>query len=468
MSKWRSVQRGGDRGCLIYLCGPGADADRDGIGDLDEAIAAALPGVSIAATSESGYGALLADVDAGLKACGATTCDALAGFSAGCQGVRQHLQRGLAPSVSILVDGTSGPWPLPTRCPELAIWESLAAEAARGERTLVMTATLQRYTQRLSKARDGHHPFAATSTVLARALGWPEAEALPALNRPMDVYPGNPVLELHRGRLHALLYPGTDCDAKAHSAQLVHVLPALLRQYAAPALGLGIPEHRWDLGGRLAQLADELTDWAGATWDALSTDGAGGSVLPSAVEHAHGYRCSVAELIADARAIGTYHPRGSGYRPKVGDLLCSARGGGDPERGGSGHVERVSVAKRDAVGLDVLISIGGNEAGDTWVEAAFDLSQPSYRGCIEVPEEIGRRAVEIAREELRAGVREIPGARHHERIQEYHAGARLGGTPRAGMPGHETEGVAVLGKKAPDEVPWCASSASWCAYRASM
>lgn len=172
----------------------------------------------------------------------------------------------------------------------------------------------------------------------------------------------------------------------------------------------------------------------------------------------HGYRCSVAEQIADARILGTWHDVSSGYVPQVGDLACSRRAGGDPRTGGLGHVERVSRIVNRADGGAVW-SIGGNE-NDGYVEAPLDLR--NVIGWIEYPPALGARCVELARLELAAGVRERPGAASHPRIQEYHAGARRGGGPRAGMPGYEREGVAVLGPKAEDSVAWCASSASWC------
>lgn len=193
--------------------------------------------------------------------------------------------------------------------------------------------------------------------------------------------------------------------------------------------------------------------------EAVATDGAG---VAAPVElPPHGWRCSVAELYRDALALGTWRPAGSGYVPRVGDLLISARGGGDPTKGGTGHVERVVVAHPR-----FPETCGGNE-GDTWRRAAdVDLQGPAYRGAIEYPPGLGARAVEVTLAEAAAGIRERPGPLAHPRIQAYHAGARRGGSPRAGMPGHEGEGVAVLGAAASDEVAWCASGASSCCYEA--
>lgn len=177
----------------------------------------------------------------------------------------------------------------------------------------------------------------------------------------------------------------------------------------------------------------------------------------------HGYRCSVAELVADAVALGTWRPASSGYKPKRGDLVISARSGEDPTTGGRGHVERALEDLLD--GAHELITIGGNE-NNTWIVAPYDLRSKDFRGCIEVDRRIGEKAIAFAQAELDAGVREFPGAKHHPRILMYHKGARRKGTRLAGMPGHEGEGFATLLGMATDEIPWCASSASWCTFQA--
>lgn len=146
------------------------------------------------------------------------------------------------------------------------------------------------------------------------------------------------------------------------------------------------------------------------------------------------------------------------------DLVGLTGAGGDPTRGGPGHVERATGAFWPTdVSLDARpTTIGGNE-GNRWVEATLDLRGPDVRGVIRVDPTIGLPAVARARAELSAGVAERPGASHHPQIQAYHAGARRGGSPLAGTPGHEGEGMQVL-PRASDETAWCASGASWCAY----
>ncbi len=175
----------------------------------------------------------------------------------------------------------------------------------------------------------------------------------------------------------------------------------------------------------------------------------------------HGYRAAVWELIEDAKAIGTWRPRGSGYRPKRGDLLCSARAGQDPEKRGSGHVE--VVVEPSGPLREHPLTLGGNEMNEL-VEDDFDLSQRDYRGCIERGE-VGRHALEVALVEYARGdVKEIAGPLHNNRIQSYLAGCRRGGSPLAGMPGHEHEGGVTLGPSPADEIAWCAAFACWCTY----
>lgn len=89
----------------------------------------------------------------------------------------------------------------------------------------------------------------------------------------------------------------------------------------------------------------------------------------------------------------------------------------------------------------------------------------SLGGHILAPRSLGLRALDVAREEHRRGVRELPGPKHSPDIQRYHAGARRGGTHTAGM-GDDRSGVVVLGPTAADETEWCASSASWCTAQA--
>ena len=95
----------------------------------------------------------------------------------------------------------------------------------------------------------------------------------------------------------------------------------------------------------------------------------------------HGYRCSVAELVADARARGTWLSDDGDTLPAPGDLAIWTRAGGDPRRGGTGHVSRVeSYDQRDGT----IVTIGGNE-GDEVRRATHRLDEESLVGWIAYP-----------------------------------------------------------------------------------
>jgi hypothetical protein len=439
-AKFRIVQKSKNGlACAIYLASPGLDLDRDGVGDLDELFAAALPGFGIVATVSSGLNDTPSDLEKAWRATKAERLDTLAGFSGGCQGVRNHLLRGLDVRCVVLADGAHSEWP--TLNPlHIGLWRELGHKARAGERVLVATSTAQRYTQRIPK------PFAAVSTVLAEALGIPELGTYKPERAPLAAYPGGAVVELHSGGLHVYGFPGTDCDRDAHIAQLTKVLPELLARHAAPdtsdkALG--------GLFGNLLEAAKRVNSKLLESVAAKLRDG---------LDLSHGARAAVSELVADAVKLKRYHRKGSGYLPKLGDLVISARAGGNPERGGQGHVEIVSDVGES------ITTIGGNEA-NRWVEAIFEPGA-DFLGYIETDKLVGSLVVDIAREQIVEGVAEVPGPAANARIQAYHARTRRGGSELAGMPGHESEGRPTLGEGASDEIPWCASGASWCVYEA--
>lgn len=419
MTRFRCVQKSREGlGAVIYLQGSGADLDRDGIGDLDEAIAAALPGVGIASTGESGLHDTGADLDAALRLVGATSLDLLAGFSAGCQGVRNHLLRGRDPRSVVVIDGTHSSWPKLEPL-HIGLWRERANKARSGGHQFVATCTAQRYTQRLAK------PFAATSTVLAESLGLPEFGSYIPAAKPLPVHPGEPMRH-SAGNLHALAYPGTDCDARAHAAQLTHVLPQLLASVVAPYL-LGTPDRSSVLHSA-GQALGEIRDWLGAAGQLaidLANAAAAAEQEPAELHLSRALeevgqkeipgpksnprideylavclrrgkllglrgddqfswcaafaswcglppgmtpRAAVSELVADSRKLGLW--RDAGHVPKPGDLAIYARAGGDPRKGGLGHVNRVIDVE------DVFFrAVGGNEA-DSVRLSQRPLSEP--------------------------------------------------------------------------------------------
>lgn len=378
-----------------------------------------LPSAMVVEMSGSKEPVTRAQIDALLRTRGATMGElALIGFSAGCHGVRNALDT--QPNLVLAIDGTHGSIPQPGGMP-IQPWQDVVDRARRGACTFVASCSNNTYVEKL---RPPHGPYLATVTVLRQITGWDIPE--PADDRPYI---------RHEWNVAVYSYRSSDADAAAHRFQIQVVAPELVRQWLS---------LRWASSAAPVPVP--------------------GTKAPKSVP-VHGWRCSVAELVADARATGAWHPKGDEYEPQQGDLLVSARSGGDPTKGGTGHVEIVSSGSRDALGTIWPRTIGGNE-NNTWVEAPYDLDSMAYCGCI-ARGALGLLALEFARVELAMRVAEVPGASHNPRIQEYHAGARRGGTATAGMPGRESEGVAVLGAHAADEVAWCASAASWCLAQAA-
>lgn len=375
---------------------------------------------------------------------------ALIGWSAGCHGVRDVLDE-LYPDVVIALDGTHGSIPQPGNMP-IDPWRKLAGMARRKETLWISSHIFQTYTERLKITDTNKTPaFLCTATVMRDVTGWPLPEP-----------PGEAPFVRRDGDLVVYSWASGDCDGAAHTRQVRDVGPMLVRDWIAPRwLGdAAPPASPATLYGLIASSADGWATPAG---------GSGGAPTPPAAPPAtgpgHGWRCSVYELTQDGKSRGRWRSAGDvragRYRPRVGDLIVSARAGQEPEVGGAGHVERVTRWADDGT----MWTIGGNES-NTWVEAPYDIANTLFRGVLEVDPEIGEHAVGFARAELRAKVHETAGPAATTRIQEYHAGARRGGSPLAGMPGHEGEGDATLGEHASDEIPWCASSACWCEYQA--
>lgn len=372
-----------------------------------------LPSAMIVEMSGSKEPVTRTQIEALVRADGATLGElGSIGFSAGCHGVRNALE--MRPDFIIPVDGTHGSIPQPGGMP-IAPWQAAVDRARRGECSFVSSCSNNTYVEKL---RPPNGPYYATVSVLRKITGWD-------LPEPTDDRPHIRIED----RLAVYSYRSADADAAAHRFQIQVVAPELVRQWLS-------------------------LRWASSAPAVVTPKPLGPLLL------AHGYRCAVSELVDDARATGTWHPAGDGYEPQSGDLLVSGRSGGDPTKGGQGHVEIVKHARRTSFVHMPAVTIGGNES-NTWVQDAFDLGSRDYKGCIERGA-LGRLALELARVELDMKIAEISGSRHNPRIQEYHAGARRKGSALAGMPGHLSEGGIVLGENAPDEIAWCASSASWC------
>lgn len=363
---------------------------------------------------------------------------ALVGWSAGCHGVRDNLATVL-PEVVIALDGTHGSIPQPGGMP-LEPWRKLVGLARTGQTLFVASHIFNTYVEQL---RPPQGPYLSTVTALRQLTGWELPEPV-----------GDAPFVRRDGDLVVYSWRSTSCDAPAHAHQVTHVGPMLIRDWLCPRWGVEIPTSAETLAGLLHSPSDAPPDTEPTPETRPRSEapaGQGGAF-------SHGYRCGVAELKADAIGLGRWHPKVDvllgHYTLKDGDLILSTRTGGM-------HVERVV-----GVGPGKPTTIGGNE-NNQWVVDTYDLGQPAFDGVIEVDVELGARAVAVAIEEHRAGIRETPGTKATARISEYHAGARRGGSHVAGMPGHESEGVSTLGSKASDAIAWCASAASYCAYQAA-
>ncbi len=227
---------------------------------------------------------------------------------------------------------------------------------------------------------DQHHDY-ATTTVLARdrAPVLTDADETPV----PDTDPAPPP-EVH----------GHDLPPRRLGLRALDVARELLEQGVRELPGPGSeplvsamlhPARRGgsavagilDATGALLRLTDDATAWCAAMASyclALAID----RLDPAdAAACPHGYRLSVAELVADARARGTWRPR-DGHEPRPGDLAIWTRAGGDPRRGGTGHVARVEVADR------TLVTIGGNE-GDAVRRTEHRRDDPALVGWIAYP-----------------------------------------------------------------------------------
>jgi len=349
----------------------------------------------------------------------------LVGYSLGCVGLRETMRGAItAPDAVVTIDGTHSQKAkgAPVHPQHHDLWRALAERARRGE-ILWLATTLgsHRYTERL----PGAQAFASTAKVLETAL---------------DLAPGSlrTPQAIDQGSLHVRSYASADMDAPAHAAQVREALPALWREVVVPWLGTDatatppsephghmLPARRLGLraldvarehlgvrerpgpanepqvlayhyaarrgGSPVAGILDATGTRLGLNADAYAwcasfasyclalaidgTDDADRAACP------HGYRCSVAELVADARARGTWWDDSGGYVPEPGDLAIWMRAGGDPRRGGTGHVSRVELYDRVS---GTITTIGGNE-GDEVRRSTHRDNDPNLVGWIAYP-----------------------------------------------------------------------------------
>jgi hypothetical protein len=372
------------------------------------------------------------------------------GYSAGGGAVRASLDS-IDPDGAIIADG--GPISLPGQPQTMPRrqYERYIDLAKRGERQFIASHTYLTYTEQITddpRTPQVENPWMSTVNTLRQITGLPLPE--PAVGQ-------HTVTTL--GGITILSYESGSADGKAHSRQVQEVLPMMLETYLRPRLApQGALAAVVAVAGSIKVAVISAAEQAVQAVDSMGHEPPGGYL-------SHGWRCAVAELVADARKSDHWHDvasLGKTYSPKVGDLVISRRAGQDPRTGGSGHVERLTGFLEGG-----FKTIGGNES-NTWIEAPYDSAAGLLVGVIEVYGALGTRAIDLSRAELQARVAERPGTAAHPRIQAYHAGARRGGSDLAGMPGREAEAESTLGKSASDEIPWCASAASWAAYHAAL
>lgn len=209
-----------ERSCLLvgYLTPP---VRAPGQPSLDEQLRAALPDATIILYEKADGEPLEQTIAYARKAGWRGERLALCGYSAGClRGVRQRLRDGAEPDAILAIDGTHtslppAPW-------QLDVWRPFIAAARRGEKLVVITCSQQTYTEKL----PANERFQSTLNVARTLTGL-------ALVQPGPL----PLGEEHvAGGLRVHNYASKTIDATAHSQQLTHVLPEMVRRHLAPWL----------------------------------------------------------------------------------------------------------------------------------------------------------------------------------------------------------------------------------------
>jgi peptidoglycan hydrolase-like protein with peptidoglycan-binding domain len=224
---------------VLYLVGK---VQPPGQPHLDDQLRAALPGCTIVAYTQADGEPLSTTRLRVERARGAPLKGrvALVGYSLGVsRGVRQRLRDGAKPDALLCIDGTHASYPAADW--QLDIWRPFIADARAGKRLVVMTCTGQTYTERLPAAKR----FQSTLNTLRQLSRWP-------LDQPEPL----PLGEVHSdGDFHVHNYASQEIDATAHSKQLTHVLPEMVRRYLTPWLA----QHRAPTSDRPTPIEAETT-----------------------------------------------------------------------------------------------------------------------------------------------------------------------------------------------------------------
>jgi hypothetical protein len=269
----------------------------------------------------------------------------LVGWSAGAGAVRSLLAAGARPEVTVMLDGGVG-GDMPPSPAVVETWRAAAERARGGDGLLVLSHIYQTYTEGL----PGASAYPSTVRVVRLATGLP-------LDPPA---PRESPREVRDRGLVVLSWASGVIDGKAHSEQQTRALPLVLNRYVAPHLaGQRRPERGTGaalLDVALSMLGEGETPagsnagpfvarcFAGAMRGGVRVGiktGAWCAAFVGLCDSLSGvprtWRCSVAELVADARAVGAFRSVDE-YQPEPGDLAVYGRGGQDPRTGGTGHV----------------------------------------------------------------------------------------------------------------------------------
>lgn len=374
---------------------------------MDAKLVAAMPPGSCVISDDSSNGTekwrqILQKASA---VCGPPGPVVLAGFSAGCQRVRELWRMGARPEAILLIDGTHAS--KPPEAWQLDSWRAILDSGKACERLVVATHTCQTYVENLP--RNGPTPpFLSTWTVLRQCSG-----------HALDQVPG----QLQEGQMWIQSFPSQPpIDKEAHIYQQRVVLPNVIAGIVTPYLsripGSSVTERpapawldpnlsygerclawsRFELdagvkedppgsnsGPRIRDYLapcvrdDKLLGLRAGNWCAAAACAAHrAAALPS--DSVPPYRASGAEMEADAKAAGTWADAddvlAGEYTPKPGDIVTLPRGSEAWMR----HVCRVVEWRADKA---QYTSIGGNE-GDRWAYSVRQAKAGYFVGVIKI------------------------------------------------------------------------------------
>lgn len=347
------AQRGSGRGPLVIAFHVGAKVLADGLTAAGMADATAAVFVAESYAPLPAWGAILQDLADRTGWLGGPVV--LAGWSMGAGAVNSLLRAGARPEVTICLDGGVG-GDMPPNAAVVRAWREAAERARSGDGLLVLSHIYQTYTEGL----PGASSYPSTVRIVREATG---------LELPEPTAAESPREHRDRG-LVVLSWQSAAIDGKAHSAQQEVALPLILARYVAPHLApYRLPEPRRDGTGEAAlEVAVSLLGmgeeppgsnagpfvrkcFAGAVRGDRNGDGVEDPIGLTSGEWCAAFvglcdyragvpriwRCSVAELCADARKAGTLRSMVD-YDPQPGDLAVFGRNGQDPRLGGVGHV----------------------------------------------------------------------------------------------------------------------------------